>query len=642
MKRKTHGGRTPLSKTHPAIAREAFGWDPATLTPGSNRKVQWQCRKKHVWEQTVDSRTQGGSSCPYCSNNKLLSGFNDLATLHPKLAKEAHGWNPKMELPRGKKKLEWQCPRGHIWRSSAYLRITRKSTCPICSGKKSLAGFNDLATTHPSIASEADGWDPTKVRPGNNNKVGWKCRKGHRWQMAIVDRTSGKQGCPVCAGRRVLRGFNDLATTHPEVAAEADGWDPSTVTKGSNKKLTWRCNNSHSWSATPGSRTRGRGCPVCSGNVVQAGFNDLATKKPDLAKQAYRWDPRTVTEFSTKKVRWRCEKQHVWTAAVSNRSAGDTGCPFCAGQELLVGYNDLATTHPHLASQAHGWDPTVERASRHKKMQWLGGCGHTWTAPISARAYGGFGCPFCSGKRVLAGFNDLVTTHPEVAAEADGWNPQTVTNGSGSRKQWKCSLGHRWKATVAMRVDRGTKRGTSCPYCAGNKVLVGFNDLATTHPDIASQAHEWDPRSVSQGAHARKKWQCSESHIWTAAVNVRVSGTGCPTCARGGFDPNENGWLYFLEHEEWSLYQVGITNYPKDRLADHESLGWHVLELRGPMDGHTTRDLETAILQYVRQQGAVMANRTTLAKFDGWTEAWDKQSLPVSGLRALIDAAIAI
>ena len=32
------------------------------------------------------------------------------------------------------------------------------------------------------------------------------------------------------------QGVNDLATLHPEVAAEADGWDPSTVTSGSNKK----------------------------------------------------------------------------------------------------------------------------------------------------------------------------------------------------------------------------------------------------------------------------------------------------------------------------------------------------------------------------------------------------------------------
>lgn len=28
---------------------------------------------------------------------------------------------------------------------------------------------------------------------------------------------------------KVLRGFNDLATTHPEIAKEADGWDPTTV-----------------------------------------------------------------------------------------------------------------------------------------------------------------------------------------------------------------------------------------------------------------------------------------------------------------------------------------------------------------------------------------------------------------------------
>ena len=31
-------------------------------------------------------------------------------------------------------------------------------------------------------------------------------------------------------------GFNDLATTHPELAAQAVGWDPATITKGSSLK----------------------------------------------------------------------------------------------------------------------------------------------------------------------------------------------------------------------------------------------------------------------------------------------------------------------------------------------------------------------------------------------------------------------
>ena len=34
------------------------------------------------------------------------------------------------------------------------------------------------------------------------------------------------------------KGVNDLATLHPEVAAEADCWDPSTLLTGSHKKMT--------------------------------------------------------------------------------------------------------------------------------------------------------------------------------------------------------------------------------------------------------------------------------------------------------------------------------------------------------------------------------------------------------------------
>ena len=35
---------------------------------------------------------------------------------------------------------------------------------------------------------------------------------------------------------KLVVGINDLATLHPEIAAEADGWDPSTVHSDSHKK----------------------------------------------------------------------------------------------------------------------------------------------------------------------------------------------------------------------------------------------------------------------------------------------------------------------------------------------------------------------------------------------------------------------
>ena len=40
---------------------------------------------------------------------------------------------------------------------------------------------------------------------------------------------------------KLVVGINDLATLHPEVAAEADGWDSSKVLAGTHKKMPWKC-----------------------------------------------------------------------------------------------------------------------------------------------------------------------------------------------------------------------------------------------------------------------------------------------------------------------------------------------------------------------------------------------------------------
>lgn len=143
--------------------------------------------------------------------------------------------------------------------------------CPICSGKQVLPGFNDLATVFPHIAAE---WHPTKnafsasdVVGKSNKKVWWQCINGHEWEAKINNRTSNKQGCPVCSGRKTLPGFNDLATKYPDIAAE---WHPtknpvlsSRIAPKSNKKVWWQCANGHEWEATPNNRTRGSGCPIC-------------------------------------------------------------------------------------------------------------------------------------------------------------------------------------------------------------------------------------------------------------------------------------------------------------------------------------------------------------------------------------------
>ena len=91
-----------------------------------------------------------------------------------------------------------------------------------------------------------------------------------------------------------------------------------------------------------------------------------------------------------------------------------------------------------------------------------------------------------------------------------------------------------------------TERGCGCPYCAGRKVLPGFNDLATADPRVAAQWHptlngSLTPEAVTAGSRKKVWWVCPEGHVWKAAVYARAGSwkSGCPVCAgrvrrRGG------------------------------------------------------------------------------------------------------------
>ena len=552
-----------------------------------------------------------------------------LAETHPELAAQADGWDPNT-LSRGStKKVGWNCEFGHKWESTVNQRTNTASGCPYCSGNKVQVGFNDLATVNSKLAAQAAGWDPTTVTFGSRKKVFWQCAIGHKWRATVKDRSVG-YGCPVCAGRAVLVGFNDLATVNPELAAQADGWDPTTLTAGSGKKVGWKCELGHKWKSIIAGRSKGVGCPVCAGIAVHVGFNDLATVNRELAAQADGWDPTTLAAGSGKKVGWKCEHGHKWKSIIANRNKGN-GCPVCDGKTVLVGFNDLATVDLKLAAQADGWDPTTLTAGSGKKVGWKCEQGHQWKTAVGTRSRGS-GCPVCDGKKVLVGFNDLATIRPELAEQADGWDPTTLTAGSNKKVGWKCELDHQWKAIIVNRINN-----PGCAVCDGRAVHVGLNDLATVNPKLAAQADGWDPTTLTAGSNKRVRWKCEFNHKWYALVNTRTAGTGCPSCAIGGFDPNQPGFMYFIDHFDLQMFQIGITNFPDDRLGDHKRRGWEVVELRGPMDGHLTQKLETDCLHALEKRGAILGHKAEIEKFDGYTEAWTKKSLNVTSIKQILD-----
>ena len=554
-----------------------------------------------------------------------------LAEQYPLVATMAHGWDPLLVSPHSKKKLEFVCIHGHTWLCVVGDMTLKSLGCPFCSGKRVLPGFNDLATTHPDIAKEAHKWDPTTISKGSNEQLQWKCAMKHIWAAPTKRRTRG-EGCPYCAGKRTLSGFNDLATLNPELAAQADGWDPTTLTLKSGAIRAWKCSNGHRWRAKIAARANGNNCPACAGFILVVGENDVATRYHKILNEVDGWDPADVHAGSNKPVAWRCKFGHKWKVSPKARSKG-SGCPVCSGTEVMFGVNDLLTLNPNLAQQVSIGDPSLVTTGSNQKFTWKCPLGHEWIARVASRSIGQ-GCPTCAGKKVLIGFNDLQSQNPEIAEQSFGWDPSTVTEKSGLVREWKCMNGHRWKTKVSTRT-----KGVGCGVCSNFIILIGYNDLVTTHPELAHEANGWDPTTVIAGTEKKRSWKCVHGHKWIASVKSRaLQGTGCPSCAKFGFDPEEDGWLYLVRDDERDLLQIGITNVPIQRLRSHYRNGFvEVLDIRGPMKGNLTHKLETSCLNVLKKHGAILGQRTSTDKFDGYTEAWTKASLNVTSIKQILD-----
>lgn len=305
--------------------------------------------------------------------------------------------------------------------------------------------------------------DPNHLSYGLATKVWWKCSLGHSYERTLNSRTNRGSGCSYCTGRKVLEGFNDLSTTHPELSSELfDPRDATMITSGSKKRLRWNCGKDHQWEASVSDRVRGYGCTHCRGLTVLIGFNDLETTHPEIARQIVDSSLKnTLTKGTPRKIEWRCDNSHIFTASVNSRTNQGSGCPYCSNRLVLVGYNDLATTHPHLLAE---WDdpkdPSTVTYGHYSKVRWKCSLGHTWESAPARRVR--YGCPYCSGNLTTVGVNDLRTKYPDIAMElVDNSLATQVSYGSNLKVDWKCVDGHIWTATVSSR----TNMKSGCPKC---------------------------------------------------------------------------------------------------------------------------------------------------------------------------------
>ena len=95
---------------------------PSEVNFKSSRKVWWICSEGHEWEAEINDRRLG-QGCPVCINKRIVTGINDLASVHPELLEEwdtvkNKGISPEKIGYRTDRKVWWICPKGHSYKTS--------------------------------------------------------------------------------------------------------------------------------------------------------------------------------------------------------------------------------------------------------------------------------------------------------------------------------------------------------------------------------------------------------------------------------------------------------------------------------------------------------------------------------------------
>lgn len=573
---------------------------PEDVTIGSQRKVFWICEKSHSWDMSVRSRTRG-QGCPYCNNRRILPGYNDLATLNKELTKEWN-WEKNGELTPcdvgvgTKTRVWWKCKKGHEWQA----RVIQRSAgtgCPICANRVIVKSYNDFATEHPELLSE---WDyeknekePSECACYSSKKVWWICKRGHNWQAAIGDRSKGN-GCPKCSEesrvsfpekailyylskhiKNVLANYREDRITPYELdiylpdyklAIEYDGIYGHSKIKGIERDI--RKNHVCEKNGISLVRIREYGCPELHSSSVDyrmQGRNDL----PAALFFLYRY----LSEHYDIDI--ACEENEIDL----ERDAG----AIYSLIEFTEKENSIIKQAPEIAKMWHPTkngriNPEYISVGSSRKFWWLGACGHEWISTVSYEISSGK-CPYCSGMRVLKGFNDLSTLNPRIVQEWDyekneNLLPDEITAGSGKKVWWKCQKGHSWYASIVSR-----NRGNGCPYCANRFALEGYNDISSNEELYRSWNFEKNgginPTEISIGSESSVWWICPECKFeWRAMIRRRAGGNGCPECGKKIRSKNSRNKMV---RERGSLAQSNPAlleewDYKKNKISPYEIL----------------------------------------------------------------------
>lgn len=183
---------------------------------------------------------------------------------------------------------------------------------------------------------------------------------------------------------------------------------------------------------------------------------------------------------------------------------------------------------------------------------------HKWEATVGSRTTNRRGCPYCAGKKVMTGQNDLYTWCIENGEFGQRiiheWKDSIlkineVSPFSAKDIHWKCSKGHEWNAKLYTR----TRQKHGCPYCSGIRTSDENNLYAWIKNNKPFLLDEWigkdsdgnyiDIHKIHSKSKIKVLWRCkyNNEHVWESTIlNRVVNNSKCPYCINRKIIPGQN------------------------------------------------------------------------------------------------------
>ena len=307
--------------------------------------------------------------------------------------------------------------------------------------------------------------------------------------------------------------------------------------------VRWQCFKCHGQYECSVVKRHFEGCPYCDNKLMLKGYNTLQETHPYLEKFWDKSNDKPISEYwykSSKCINWKCPCCEVsfYCSPIEMISRNDLEnsnfqtCPNHCDWDTLVFNNDILYNFPKLQEE---WSDKnglpVHLALSHietKKYWWkCSVCQGEYLCSIPIRKEVIDSCQYCNNEQALKGYNDLETTHPWLIKEWSTFNKQEMSSvraNSTYNAWWKCPV---CTGEYQQVIKEKFYRDNSCPYCRNQKVLKGFNDLATTQQSLMN---EWDyvnnlliasPTEITELSNMSVWWICQENQDHRYKIQVR-------------------------------------------------------------------------------------------------------------------------